>query len=431
MLGFNQTAAFFSRRIRVEGISKPSVSSETKTSFSLLPVEIRWNIYRDLLLDENVTEITEDKRPRLSFQTALFTVSRQISSESLEFFYRENTFVLLKTNMKDLFKACQVALPMMRYANAVGSREPPLACTICLESSYREKSSAIFTARDLPIVIQLLNIEHLQRSTRVMNLTLDFPQRVGESTIRTGRDIDHIMDGLSGIRKFPDLRHTSLNLNIEGTLPKYNRELIETNFAKPAPTPNGFVEMALQARRKEQVCLAAGDYTAARAAFKFCSHLTRLILERAKHPWPWNNFSCNRSRVECLVVDLHLDMSLIETAQGYHEDAIWHAEKAWEMAFAGADPFGQVADLKFSLGVALAAAGRYQDSVGALAHACAFDPENGVMRTMLESLKALLEEQKEGCTGAMFADGEKSLNLWFEVAMVERRSQKVTLGDSG
>jgi hypothetical protein len=430
MLTFSGTAALFSRQPKVEKSSKAALPSESRPSFHLLPLEIRWKIYSHLLFDENVAETTEDKKLRLRFATALFTASRQISSESLDFFYSENTFLLLETNIKELFSAAQDAIPMIRHDNTAGYRLPHLASAIRFNrTSYRfDVSYAIFASRNLPTLVQLLNTEHLQRSIAEIDLTLNFARSAGNP--RTSREMDRIVDDLGWIRKLPDIQHRTLTFKIEGSLSKKRRAALEANFSKPALTPQDFVSMALQARERGQACLAVGDYTAARGEFTFCSHLTKLLLERIKHPWPWERFHCNRrSTVECLVVDLHLDMSLIESAQGYHEDAIWHAEKAWEMAFVGADPFGQVADLKFSLGVALAAGERYEDAVGALSHACAFDPENEVMRAMLECLKALLEEQKRGYEGQMLVDGERSLNRWFEVAMVERRSQKVSLDD--
>lgn len=66
----------------------------------------------------------------------------------------------------------------------------------------------------------------------------------------------------------------------------------------------------------------------------------------------------DKSAVKALEVDMHLDLSLVESAQSWHGEAVWRAEKAWEVAFTGADLVGRVADLKFGFGVALANGGR-------------------------------------------------------------------------
>lgn len=82
--------------------------------------------------------------------------------------------------------------------------------------------------------------------------------------------------------------------------------------------------------------------------------------------------------------------------------------------------------LKFSLGVALVGAGRYEDAIGALTHACAFETDNEIMRTMLESLKVLVAELKrenEEEDSREVYQVEGSLKSWFDRVTIERRQE--------
>jgi hypothetical protein len=92
-------------------------------SFTTIPLELRYQIYSYLLLDRNAAYVaSEDSKisyertiVKFKYDTALFTVSKQISVESLEYFYSQNTFVIIETNLYSEFlqSVCSPPIPMI------------------------------------------------------------------------------------------------------------------------------------------------------------------------------------------------------------------------------------------------------------------------------------------------------------------------------
>ena len=98
------------------------MAPSTIAGFTTIPIEIRREIYSYLLLSfnavmtrevcqvqaiENPKAVVED--PHIS--TALFTTSAMISHETLEYFYRENAFVAVRTNIPKAVKICMLLFP--------------------------------------------------------------------------------------------------------------------------------------------------------------------------------------------------------------------------------------------------------------------------------------------------------------------------------
>lgn len=81
------------------------VASHPKPSFTSIPVEVRNLIYGNILLEENATVVKKDGSLSFKYYISLFTVSKKISSETLDFFYSRNNFVFIKANLSGhLFK---------------------------------------------------------------------------------------------------------------------------------------------------------------------------------------------------------------------------------------------------------------------------------------------------------------------------------------
>lgn len=60
-----------------------------------------------------------------------------------------------------------------------------------------------------------------------------------------------------------------------------------------------------------------------------------------------------------------------------------------------------------------------EDAIGALTHASAYEPGDKAIGTMLQSLKAVVAEQKKDSENQM-TEGEGSLRRWFESVMAHR-----------
>lgn len=60
--------------------------SHSEASFENIPPEIRLEIYKYLLSDQNVVVLKQERVLRPQYQTSLFFVNKEISSKSLAYF---------------------------------------------------------------------------------------------------------------------------------------------------------------------------------------------------------------------------------------------------------------------------------------------------------------------------------------------------------
>jgi len=90
-------------------------------AFETIPVEIQKNNYSYILLDQNIAYavgpcISLDAY-KLVYETALFKVSKLISTESLQYFYSQNNFFIFTLNPKRnlnklLLRKCRIIIPI-------------------------------------------------------------------------------------------------------------------------------------------------------------------------------------------------------------------------------------------------------------------------------------------------------------------------------
>lgn len=272
----------------------------------------------------------------------------------------------------------------------------------------------IFEVESLPNVIRIINTEHFLSKAELgdIKLVLRFPQFCRTPTQVHSTSL--VAAALTGIRQTPKVTRR-LRLVLRGYVSEAGRKLIEDDFAKPHPSHAEMVDLAFQSRDRGLALIDKERYAAARGEYALCFYMIERMRKRSRLHWA-TDLSLS---LPSLWIDALLDMSLIETAEGYHEEAISCADKAWELASDGEGPLNNIPELKFGLGVALAAAGRCEDAVGAITHALSFDPENEVMSAMLKGLMAHFEKQKQ--TNSPDEDVE-SFRQWFKVKMVEKRS---------
>ena len=157
-----------------------------------LPLELRHEVYSYLLLPQN------SKKPKKksvksevgtfaviypAMATSLFTVNRTISKETLTYFYRENGFVAIRSNM-------DISLGWMRKLNACFNVTKKYQHGGCLRNvaavatfkyhaqgrDYVHKDLFLCTFRQLPTMINILNADHLQNSALgiTATCTIDF-----------------------------------------------------------------------------------------------------------------------------------------------------------------------------------------------------------------------------------------------------------------
>jgi hypothetical protein len=125
-----------------------------------IPLEIRIVIYRYLLLDQNVAYDTRgsNKTLRAKFETSLFRVCKIISAESLGFFYSQNAFVVVDSNMHTLLPLCQKAMPIFLGAKTSSFKHYILGITLRMViKSDDEHRDGILDTKQLSILEEQAN----------------------------------------------------------------------------------------------------------------------------------------------------------------------------------------------------------------------------------------------------------------------------------
>ena len=110
-----------------------------------IPVEIRHNIYSYLLLDQNVAHAvgpcTSLDAYKLEYETALFRVSKLISTESLQYFYSQNAFFALTLNLESysnqlFLRKCRTIIPMCGGPEATAPKHIALEIYVSLPEQF-------------------------------------------------------------------------------------------------------------------------------------------------------------------------------------------------------------------------------------------------------------------------------------------------------
>lgn len=340
MLALKRGVKFFTRQSRDETdcsscIRQPNDLSDKKSIFQQIPLVIRWRIYSHLLLDENVCSVSETSTLGPNYSTALSRVCEQISHESLEYFQHENLFLLLETNLDSEFvTSCREAMPLIPYPTKPGFKIPPFACRISYDDVYQRSSKLfIFAAWNLPNLITMINIEHALPDYYAHSVELSVSFASGTYNPKV---IHQIITDFKALHPSPAHKHRNLNFEIRHLSPELTTE-IETAFARrPGLSPALVVQLTLRARDMAHDLIERSSYPGARGACAIRTFaVARLQLQGSR---------LLREKTAALAVDTHLDMALLEALDGRHDEAVWRAEKAWEMAFVGDNPLGWFAE---------------------------------------------------------------------------------------
>ena len=234
------------------------------SSFTTLPLELRREVYSYLLRDnkacveETITNCksfsghTTIFRPKYS--TGLFTVSKQISAEALDYFYGENAFVAVKApNVQALTTARQLFPTIRWYSEDVKKsfRDRCLAKMALVarimvyhtgENPPSHKASymaIMLSARHLTVLIHIINssISLLSDGTHKVRVYLNFqlntPYYKGKESVAA-----RILKPLESFKSSPLSRGgPPLNFTIRGNLDaEKSKRLAE--FKKPRHKPD-------------------------------------------------------------------------------------------------------------------------------------------------------------------------------------------------
>ena len=153
-------------------------------SFLDLPFELRRMVYSHLLLDTNVMDMLQwyglpNTPPRSLeecfqpvFCTALFRVSKQVSIESLEYFYTENAFIAVQSCFKSTLDYISIQIPHLfpessaHQTDKALDRKFPLTLHMDTDEqglphsqSIVRKEKVVFALKHLPKVLTMLKYD--------------------------------------------------------------------------------------------------------------------------------------------------------------------------------------------------------------------------------------------------------------------------------
>ena len=368
-----------------------------KASLEGIPLEIRLNIYSYLLLDQNVIVLKPKGILRPQYQTALFTVNQNISTESLAYFRAENGFVTVGTNLGYFLSACTHAIPLVagdsvRHFNhyiltaefvvfsAAGAPEP------------REVHLSIFAGRHLSNFVRLINAEHstLRNMGRTSTVHLVYCTKSSSFKLKPSV-VDCVVYGIKGIRRIESRDGAPLRITIDGDL---EVEQVEEIKAASDPTPyllDEFLNQAEQAKERGNNFYRDGNYNAARGEY-FIAISTAGNMHNELMADP-----DTRCRLEALLINIFTNSSLLNTKQGEYESALSQAERAWKAAMARSVPSTstQNAKLLYRLGCTLVDVGKDGEATQRLTEALSYMPGDTHIKAKLAEVTARCDARRK------------------------------------
>ena len=302
-----------------------------RASFEGIPPEIRLNIYSYILSDRNVIVLKPKRVLRPQYQTALFTLNRRISTESLAYFWSENAFVKVGTNMGYFLSTCTHAIPLIVGDNLRHFLHFVLSVELITHNAAAAAHSeehylAIIAAKHLSNFVWLINAEHstIRNTGHTSTVHLRYYTKNNLFGIKPSVT-EFIVDGMKGIRKIQNREESRLEINIGGDLDAQKAEEIKAATNPPALTLAEILGEAEEAKERGNKLYREGNYNAARGEYSISVYMAgNMRNEFVEHPILLYKF-------ESLFINIHTNSSLLDTKQGVYESAFSQAEKAWDL----------------------------------------------------------------------------------------------------
>ncbi|MCJ1478870.1 hypothetical protein MMC13_007554 [Lambiella insularis] len=193
-----------------------------------IPSELRLHIYTYLLCDRNASIRFRDHQFAVSprFHTAVFTVSRKISAESLHYFYAENAFIAVGSTYGSLLNLCTRKFPAFtRKSRPSGFNDYALYLQLvpCKEDDPPRPATAfvVFAGRHFSTFVKCVNEQQLKFS----QLRVSIPSRATQQGS---------LQPLQVSEPFLDMKRCRLAASFEGLPPEirlhiYSYLLVERN----------------------------------------------------------------------------------------------------------------------------------------------------------------------------------------------------------
>lgn len=313
-----------------------------------MALEVRELIYNYLLVDQNVSYIEPtdetanldsskfDKpgkpittiaasRQRLDFQVSLFRVNKQISSESLKYFRKNNTFISIKTSFDNFAQIWGYTMPMIIKESKTDLQKARNKCVLNLTfGSYSPSGQrlpytgfALTTLRTLRVAVRLFNAMSYGTGTLVVGVDLRL-RNTSEDTPREKMERAEIRKCLRSIRGF------ELNKILETIDPN-------PPAAKPTFTFRERLQMAKSSMNRGDQFLRRLDYEKARTEYGVASMLIAARIWTPDvdliHSWKQSvGFDRKHTQLRSRV---HIAASILESRIGGLSSAFINANRAY------------------------------------------------------------------------------------------------------
>ncbi|MCJ1381724.1 hypothetical protein MMC17_004835 [Xylographa soralifera] len=379
-----------------------------KASLEDIPSEIRLNIYSYLLSDQNVI-VLKGGILCPKYTKALFTLNKNISTESLAYFCAENGFVTIGTNLGSFLSTCAFQLPLILGDNVRQFSHSVLSAEIITDRAapyigeLGRLCFAIIASRHLSNFVRLLNTEHCEMYIRGRTTTVHLLYRTKDNLFTPKRSaIACAIGGIKGIRNIEGLRTRGrLGITIEGDLDMQTAEEIIASTDPPAPTFAEILDHAVQAKERGDDFFQACDYNAARTEYIIS---LRTVYTAGERHYGFLPEPIWQSRYRFLLVSLYTVTSLLNSKQGEYESAVAQADMAMSMGMGppgeiGASP-ARKAELVYRVGCTLVDAGRDDQAAKRFREALSYVPDDVQIKTKLEETTARWDARMEAAARA-------------------------------
>ncbi|MCJ1437292.1 hypothetical protein MMC27_006678 [Xylographa pallens] len=359
-------------------------------NFNEIPPEIRLKIYSYVLLSEQTIVplvaggASEETILRSHYETALFTVNMKISNESLSFFYSQNAFVAVETNMTRFLSECCRAIPMNFGHCKTQFRDIVLKLQFYqfeghASMRYTRCAFAVFSRRYLRNFIRLFEVKHSptrQWSEKDLVTRMDLIFKTTGGCFKDNPGIkSSLVNDIKMLRGFPEATENHIALTFH-SVPSHPNVLAET----------GEIEETKRVITKGDQLYQLGDYDAARGEYL-------IALSMATVPNQSKFEETTLDTMDLLYIELRSKMSVLDSAQKRYSSATIEAGKALELPgdreLAGLVPIHRHIELYIRWATTMTDNGQFELALEVLTTSCPFGLEHPALQRKVEEVKLL------------------------------------------
>ncbi|MCJ1377612.1 hypothetical protein MMC17_000707 [Xylographa soralifera] len=362
-------------------------------NFNDMPPEVRLRIYSYLLLSERTVVplaaggSLKENILRSHYETALFTVNKKISNESISYFYSQNAFVAVETNMTRFLSECCRAIPMNFGHCTTQFKGYVLKLqfyqfTGHTSMRYSRCAFAVFSRRYLRNFIRLFEVNHSPlRHLSLQNITtrLDIVLKTKDGRFKDKPGIESsLVNDLKILQGFPEAIDNHMILTFRSVI-SYRSVCMDLGNLEEA---NQTITKGDQFHQLQDYDGARGEYLIALSLVTAPASLDETYLAESY-----------LDTLDRLYVELRSKMSVLDSEQKRYESAIVEADKALQLPgnreISELVPISRMIELYVRWATTLADNGQYEEAILVLENTGHLAVEHPVVLEKLAEMRLL------------------------------------------